>query len=148
MPIPQLDDDGFLPIGVHEATIDEIREQFGSFQRTDRRQNLFRQFDEFIGEVRLSNLIDSVIVDGSFVTAKDEPSDIDLILVLKPDHDFAAELRPFEYNVISRRQVRRKHKFDVFVARYESSEYAEYLGFFQQVKELPDRRKGVLVVKS
>lgn len=146
MAIPLLDGDGFLPEGVHDATIDEIREQFGTFQRTDRRQGLWRHFEEFVADIRSTGLVQRIIINGSFVTAKDDPSDIDLILVLKLSHDFTTDLRPFEYNVLSRRQVRRRHKFDVLVAREESPEYAEYIGFFQQVKGLPNRRKGVLTL--
>ncbi len=86
MPIPEIDETGFLPEGVHQATLEEVREPFGRFQRTDRRPVLFSQLSLFLAEVRASGLVEAVIVDGSFVTAKDEPSDIDLILVLRPDH--------------------------------------------------------------
>jgi hypothetical protein len=87
-----------------------------------------------------------VVVDGSFVTAKDEPGDIDLVLVLPTGHDFGAELRPFEYNVLSRRMVRKRYAFDVLVAREKSSELTEYMAFFQRVRGDIQRRKGILKV--
>src|SRR4051794_25704968 len=96
MPIPELNEAGFLPEGIHEASLEEVRERFGRFQRTDRRPDLFTKLSLFLAGVRASGLVEAVVVDGSFVTAKDEPSDIDLILVLRPDHDYGAELRPFE----------------------------------------------------
>ena len=85
MPIPDLNEDGLLPEGIHEASLEEVRERFGRFQRTDRRPELFSKLALFLTEVRACGLVEAVIVDGSFVTAKDEPSDIDLILVLRSD---------------------------------------------------------------
>ncbi len=87
-----------------------------------------------------------MILDGSFVTAKDEPSDIDLILVLHPDHDDRAELRPFEYNALSKHRVRRRFRFDVVSARVDSDEYEEFVNFFQMVMGRSDLRGGVIKV--
>ena len=107
MPIPDLDNEGFLPEGVHESSLEEIREKFGRFQRSDKRLQLYRKLNEFMDAAKRTSLIAFVIVDGSFIGGKDEPSDIDLVLVLHRNHDWAAELRPFEYNVVSRRSVRK-----------------------------------------
>jgi hypothetical protein len=96
MPIPALNDDGFLPEGVHDCTLAEVQARFGQFQRTDRRCHLFERLEVFLSHAKATGLVTAVILDGSFVTDKDAPSDIDLILVLRPDHDFAASLRPFE----------------------------------------------------
>jgi hypothetical protein len=146
MPIPELNENGFLPEGIHEASLEEVRERFGRFQRTDRRPSLFTKLSTYLAEVRASGLAEAVILDGSFVTAKDEPSDIDLILVLRPDHDDRAELRPFEYNALAKHRVRRRFRFDVVSAREGTDEYEESLNFFQRVRDRSDLRKGVLKV--
>jgi predicted nucleotidyltransferase len=146
MPIPDLDADGLLPEGIHEATIDDVRAGFGRFQRTDQRPHLFERLEKFILEARSTGLIAALIVNGSFVTGKDEPSDIDLVVVLRPDHDFQVELPPFQYNTLSKRRVRKRYRFDVLLAREDSIEYEEYVRFFQQVKERPHRQKGILKV--
>src|SRR5271163_20580 len=106
MSIPELDENGLLPVGVHEASLADVRERFGRFQTTDQRPTLFARRFEFLGEAWSTGLVVAVIVDGRCVTVKDEPSDIDLILVLHPHHDFQADPKPFEYNVLSRRRVR------------------------------------------
>jgi hypothetical protein len=146
MPIPEWSENGLLPEGVHEASLDEVRERFGRFQRSDRRPTLFAKLSEFLRELRSTGLIVAVIINGSFVTAKDEPSDIDLILVLRPDHDFGADPKPFEYNVLSKRRVRSRFRFDVLIARESSIEYEQYVSFFQGVKGSSDLRKGVVKV--
>jgi predicted nucleotidyltransferase len=147
MPIPELNESGFLPEGIHAASLEEVRERFGRFQRSDRRPDLFTKFSIFMAEVRASGLIEAVIVDGSFVTNKDESSDIDLILVLRADHDERAELRPFEYNALSKRRVRRRFRFDVLIARQGSDQQEKYLDLFQRVKGVPHLRKGVVEVR-
>ncbi len=146
MPIPELNQDGFLPEGIHEATLEELRERFGRFQRTDRRPALFTKLTTYVAEVRASGLAVAVIVDGSFVTAKDEPSDIDLILVLSPDHDDRADLRPFEYNAVAKHVVRRRFRFDVVSAREGTDECEGALNFFQRIRGRSDLRKGVIKV--
>ena len=78
MPIPALDPDGFLPVGVHDGTLDELKARFGSFQGSDRRPQLWARFVEFVNETRAVGLVRALLVDGSFVTAKPDPNDIDL----------------------------------------------------------------------
>jgi hypothetical protein len=77
MPIPPMDERGLLPLGIHDCTIDEIQARFGSFQGNDRRPQLWAKFTEFLREARASRLVATVLVDGSFVTAKTDPNDID-----------------------------------------------------------------------
>jgi hypothetical protein len=100
-----------------------------------------------MAEVRAVNFIRAVIVDGSFVTAATEPNDVDLILLLSPDHDFAADLRPFEYNVLSRRQVRKRHSLDALVAPEGSAAASRFLALFQGVRDRPGATKGLLRVR-
>ena len=147
MPIPNFDEKGLLPPGIHDCSLDEIRERFGTYQGTDRRVELYAKLQAFLEEVRSTRLVVAVIVDGSFVTSKPNPEDIDLILVLSSDHDFSAKLRPFEYNVLSRRRVRRRYGFDLFVARENRPEYNEYTEFFQQVRGQPEARKGIVRIQ-
>jgi predicted nucleotidyltransferase len=97
---------------------------------------------QFVEAVLKSQLIVSIIVDGSFVTGKESPSDIDLVLVVRSDHDFSADLRPIDYNLLSRRRVRKRFHFDVMLSRADSAEYIDQVAYFQQVKGWEGRRKG------
>ena len=72
----------------------------------------------------------AVVINGSYVTAKAEPGDIDVIVALRPNFDRLRELRPFEYNVQSRRMIRQKYRFDVKVALDGSDVYQEAVAFF------------------
>lgn len=144
MPIPGLDNAGLLPPGVYDCTLDEVRQAFGVFQTTDRRPRLFDKLQALIQQAWATGFVAEIIIDGSFVTSKPDPNDIDLILVLNAGHDFTAELRPFEYNVLSTRQARKTYGFDLLVASAATTVYAEYLAFFAQVRGETSRSKGLL----
>ena len=145
MPIPALDD-GLLPPGVHQCTMQEIHDTFGTFQLSSRRCRLFEQLETFVSEIKSTGLVVAVIVDGSFVTGKPEPNDIDLILILPAQHDFSSELRPHVYNVLSRRQVRKRHGFDILIAVEGEPELVKHREFFARVRGQPRCEKGLLRV--
>ena len=144
MPIPDFEDAGLLPVGIHDCSLDEVRERFGKFQGTDRRCRLFERLEALIHQMKATGFFAAIIVDGSFVTDKGSPNDIDLILVLRPSHEMTLPLRPFEYNVVSRRQVRRQFGIDALITREGRPEFSEYLGFFAGVRGKPNARKGLV----
>lgn len=111
-----------------------------------RRRALFNTLREYVEELETTGIAWGLIVDGSFTTAKPEPNDIDLILILPEHHDFTTLLRPFKYNILSRRRVAQRYAFDLLVARAHSVELNEYVEFFQRIRGVSDRRKGLLQV--
>ena len=144
MPIPALDQHGLLPAGVHDCAPDEIKTAFGSFQTTDQRPKLFQKLSALIAEVRVARFARCLLIDGSFVTVKPEPNDIDLVLVLPLAHDLTADLPPTQYNLVSKRRVQKRFGFDIVTVRENTLEYDEAVAFFQQVRHQPALRKGIL----
>ncbi len=144
MPIPDFDEHGLLPLGIHDCTIAEIEARFGLFQSTEQRPRLMAKLAEFLAEVSVSGIVRAVLVDGSFVTANPAPNDVDLIIVVARKHDFASDLNPAAYNVVSKRRVQRRYGFDMLVAREGSLEYGRWVAFFQQVRLEPTATKGIL----
>jgi hypothetical protein len=71
--IPPFSDSGNLPEGVHDATWDEILERFGT---TERRRELLKGLRSALETLRDAGCRRAYL-DGSFVTAKDEPGDFD-----------------------------------------------------------------------
>jgi hypothetical protein len=144
MPIPELTDEGLLPPGIHRCSLVEIETRFGRFQESDRRPRLCAALRAFIQEVEASGIIVALLVNGSFVTSKALPEDIDVILVVPQSHDFHSDLSPRDYNILSAQRVRRRHGIDLLVARAESDQYRRYLALFQQVRLETDKIKGIL----
>ena len=89
MPIPPLDQYGLLSAGIHDCTLDELKDKFGSFQVSDQRPKLFQKFVAFVAEAQAARFAHCLLIDGSFVTAKADPNDIDLVLVLPHRFDEA-----------------------------------------------------------
>ncbi len=146
MPIPPLNTDGFLPVGIHLAALGEIRERFGVFRGSDRRPNLFARLLELVSSMQRSKLFEALLIDGSFVTATRDPNDIDAIAVLRPGHDFERDLLMSEYAVVSRTMLTRRFRFDVIVAERDSGVYRTYVDFFSLVRNAPGVRKGILQI--
>ncbi len=72
--LPPFDPDtGRLPVGVHEATWDEVVERFGWNPRRRQLLDGFADAVDALTEVGCRR----VWLNGSFVTAKDEPADFD-----------------------------------------------------------------------
>lgn len=122
----------------------EVQARFGAFQGSDQRARLFARLVDLWAAMQRCGLFETLLLDGSYVTAKQSPNDIDLVAVLRSGHDFERDLSMSEYALISRSMLRRRFGFDVIVAERDSSLYQTYVEFFSRVREAPDRRKGLL----
>lgn len=78
---PEFDVNGDLPVGVHRATLAETIERFGtgSVRRRVVAQRLTRVYELASATGHLARFI----VFGSFVTAKPEPNDVDIFLLME-----------------------------------------------------------------
>src|SRR5436190_4401456 len=82
--IPDFRPDGYLPDGLFLATEAEITFRFGSGTKQRRRLILrVRNWIELARRVRARRLL----IDGSFVTAKLQPKDVDAVILLPPDFE-------------------------------------------------------------
>jgi hypothetical protein len=125
--------------------MDEVDQVFGRFQRTDRRIQLTKRLRLFVDDATRSGIAAAVVIDGSYVTAKEQPGDIDLLVALRPDFDLSQELRPFEYNIRSKRMIKQLYKFDVFVEVDGSDGYLGWVAFLSRVrKDDPDQHTSRL----
>ena len=70
---PDFDENGNLPPGVYEVSLQDIGIRF---TWTDRRKKLFEGLKLAIDNLTKAN-VKKVWIDGSFVTSKDDPNDID-----------------------------------------------------------------------
>ena len=73
MAIPGFNDRGWLPEGIHDCTVAEAEARFGSFQGSDRRPRWWSRFTEFLREAKACEDILLILLNGSFVTAREDP---------------------------------------------------------------------------
>jgi hypothetical protein len=80
--IPPFNENGYLPPGIHKASLDEIAEQFGrqSEIRRDQMESL-RWLMNLVSRLDVQRLV----LNGSFTTDELEPNDVDCLLLVAPD---------------------------------------------------------------
>src|SRR5712692_10407413 len=88
--IPQFNDYGYLAPGIHHAPLEEIATRFG--QESELRQAQMESVRWLVDLARRAGVL-RIVVNGSFVTDKLEPNDVDCVLLIGPDfpQDAAAE---------------------------------------------------------
>ena len=80
MPLPSIAESGDLPQGVHPASLQEVLIQFG--QATRQRKLVGMRLERVYELAAATGHMKRFIVFGSFVTAKPEPNDVDVFLVM------------------------------------------------------------------
>ena len=143
--IPQFTDEGLLPAGVHETDLAELREKMGWSRK---RQGLLEGLEVAL-ELMASCGVVRVYLDGSFVTDKDRPNDIDGCYDLA-EHVTAEDLKRlapiFPPNPSNRAEAKRRFGVDFFpAAATELGSGQPFLRFFQTDRE--GRERGVLSVE-
>jgi hypothetical protein len=83
------------------ASIDQIRARFGC--GTPRRVFLFQQLQAVIHRLRITGNVKQIYLFGSFVTGKDYPNDIDLLVIMNAAFSTASlsgkDLDVFQHDV-------------------------------------------------
>jgi hypothetical protein len=76
--IPPLNELGYLPAGIHLATLEEVSVVFGV--GSQERQELMQSLRWLVEMCKRDDVL-RLIVNGSFVTAKPDPEDVDCVLL-------------------------------------------------------------------
>ena len=136
VPIPDLTTAGLLPAGIHPATLQEVEVTFGS--KTETRGHLYANLCELLQLARSFQMFTSVIIDGSFVTDKTNPSDIDVVLILP-----ALQLKEFmgrsDYLELENERVKERFNIDLFI----EPDLDGMARFFQNLKTEDALQRGV-----
>ena len=139
--IPAPDAIGELPPGMHTATLEEVE---AVFVTTPRRRHLFEGLRRALQNLHAAG-VRRIFIDGSFVTTKADPNDIDgcwewteevnLDLLDPALLDFTQ----------ARRAMRDKYGVDFFLATWvEAGSGLTFLDFFQRNRA--DEPKGIVLL--
>jgi hypothetical protein len=97
--IPDFTEDGLLPPGTFEVKFNEIEKRCGG-RVSMKRGELFRNLRSFWNYIKYHAKV--VYIDGSFVTRKSAPNDVDLLVILPPEfYQEMANLRRLKGFLIS-----------------------------------------------
>jgi hypothetical protein len=139
MAIPEFLDDGFLPIGVHLATELETVSRFGTSNPL--RQRLMADVAIWLSLARTIKAV-RFLIDGSFVTAKPLPNDVDCV-VLTP-RDFDEQVNWGRMEAVKLYQAARSRKpGELFIAP-TVDHWDDWVGFFGRTRD--GQPKGMIEV--
>jgi len=139
MSIPALLENGELPPGEHHATLDEVEATYGS--SSERRKLLMKGLRKASSNLELSG-VSMLWVDGSFITGKEEPNDIDGCWEYTSAVD-VNKLDPFFLG--SRDKIKNKYGLDFFIANIiEAGSGLPFPEFFQVNRN--GEAKGIIII--
>ena len=140
--IPPFRPDGYLPEGVHLAGESEAVFCFGS--STPRRRRLAVRLRRWVALAREVHA-PRFLLDGSFVTAKPEPGDIDAVILLPAD--FAARVAAEDEPAIELESMLLTRRPEELFAAEDETDWDEWATFFARTREADRRRKGLVEIR-
>jgi hypothetical protein len=93
MALPDFRDDGWMPTGHHTATWDEVVDRFGGATGS-RRALLTERLRKLRDDLRACNVTGIIVLDGSYISAKSEPGDFDVLLIAPADIQVRKDANP------------------------------------------------------
>ncbi len=139
--LPAFREDGYLPDGIHVSSEAEFILRFGKQNRRRRRlaPRLKRWIDlgRVVGAIRL-------IIDGSFVTAKMEPEDVDAVMLLPLN--FAEQLEQAIDAALELEEMFLTRQPEEIFAAEDESDFQAWCEFFGRTREPDGRRKGLVEI--
>ncbi len=142
--LPALLKEGFLPPGIYEIGLDELKQRFAY---TIWRIELFNNLKRLMNDLK-SIGCKCIYVDGSFVTTKRIPGDIDVCWEdLNVDYDIAEQKMPILFDFKDKRaNQQREYKCDIFPAHSIADHFGTlYIDFFQKDKAT-NNKKGIIKI--
>jgi len=140
--IPDFREDGYLPEGLHVATEAEVTFRFGT--STPRRQRLALRLRRWI-ELSRAIAAHRLFVDGSFVTSKPEPNDVDAVVWIP--NDFVQRVSRGDLETLElETMLLTRHPEEIFAAE-DRRDWNDWLDFFSRTRETDGRRKGVVEIE-
>jgi hypothetical protein len=85
VPLPDITSAGDLPPGLHTCTLDELVASFGT--GTPQRRLVTLRLQRVLNLAASAGGLARIIVFGSFISAKPDPNDVDIFLIMDDDFD-------------------------------------------------------------
>ncbi len=142
--LPELNQDGNLPEGIHLATEEEVLVRFAT--SSARRRWLGEQLQNLLGVAKSTERLHRAFLWGSFVTSKESPNDLDILLVMTGD--FTVDALPEKSRVLfDYTDARLRFHADVFwtKASIDAGILALWLDTYQVGKDF--KRRGIVEIR-
>lgn len=123
---------GLLPLGWHQKSMAELRKVcVDRFPLSSTRDMIMGGLEDIVNKLRSHNLVGDLWVNGSFMTEKINPNDVDVVLFV--DGEFLKNATPQQQEAIDwlSSDLRKSHRCDSYIGirwpesspRYSEGEY-------------------------
>lgn len=142
--IPEFEKSGNLPPGVHNATIDDIKERFGI---NPHRQSLIVGLDRVLLHLKEVGCL-LVYLDGSFVTSKEYPNDYDLCWsIIGISEEQSKKIDPILIDIKNhKKEMKEKYLGDIFPAEVPEGNTGKLFRNFFQIDKNTGEDKGIIAI--
>ena len=132
-----------LPEGLYDTSIEEVRTTLGF---THRRMELIDGLERYLDAWDQYEVLESAIVDGSFVTDEPEPGDIDILLLPTTEGLGSIEFANLVLELcLNRDETKERYGCEAFpVLGSDSQNYKEWYTFFSTDRH--GNKRGLLRV--
>jgi hypothetical protein len=138
--IDDFTDEGLLPPGIYKATFEEVTEKLCFTNR--RKDLLIRKLKPALERMKECGVV-RVYLDGSFVTDRRRPGDIDVCYDIGNDADLDAMYPIYPLNDFTRSATKEQYGAEFFPSDLiEANSGQPFLKFFQTDRE--DRPRGIV----
>lgn len=153
MTIPKLNSFGYLPDGVHDATLSDVRSWANSVPDISRRNQLLGNLDRFLEEVirPLGNY--PIYLAGSFFSDKYIPGDIDFVFDIRDCTD-SSVVGSAILTLMGKRhkEIKEKYEIDAYPNIPGNNDFAKFFTYIRQNEVVskglgPETRRGVVRIK-
>jgi hypothetical protein len=118
--LPAFRDDGWLPIGHHVATWEEITNRFEGL-RGSGRFDLTKHLFELRDSLRKLGVVGYLLLDGSYISAKLDPKDFDILLVASAEIQALKEASPELTRLLDAERAEREGGYSLFFVPIDST---------------------------
>lgn len=140
--IPQFNDQGNLPEGIHPTSMQELIDRFGY---NAKRAWLLDGLTLLIKNLEIAGC-QLIYIDGSFVTEKEFPGDYDMAWSIQDVDPTKLDPCLLLQKSADRDEIENKYRGDVFPAEIpEGVSGKTFLNFFQQDKNT-GQKKGIVAI--
>lgn len=145
--IPDFTSNTYLPPGIYTVSVEEFEERF---VHGAKRKEIFKGLQNLIKDLKEIGCT-AIYIDGSYVSSKERPGDVDVCWDLLDDPDweaFAKNTHPVLFMTKGKRfEQQTKYNADIFPANLiEGSSGLMFLDFFQKIKYTKES-KGIIKIE-
>jgi hypothetical protein len=138
--LPELNRRGYLPPGIHTASIEEVIERYfrPPYKTRSERTKSLQNFYEFVSEFAIG-----LYINGSYITNKVAPNDVDIMVILPDDFD---DNENFAFRINNTRRFKKEH-LDILPAKINLDKDRIYNRLRDWGQDLDGNPKGIIYVE-